>query len=67
MDDLQIRINIEAMLYHRRVIRFKQEEIDKSKEIIEKTLQELKEAGVKTEFEKTWRKENPTGVNTVET
>jgi NADH:ubiquinone oxidoreductase subunit D len=59
MDDLRIRINIEAMLYHRRVIRYKQQEIEESKSIIEKILQELKQAGVKTEFEKTWRNENP--------
>jgi len=59
MKDYEIRIKIDCMLYHRRHIRQLQKEILESKAIIEKTLLELSIENVQTEFEKTWRKENP--------
>ena len=59
MKDYEIRIKIECMLYQRRLIKQLQKEILESKVIIEKTLLELAIENVKTEFEKTWRKENP--------
>ncbi len=59
MKDYEIRMNIESMLYHRRRIRELQKEILESKVIIEKTLLELAVENIETEFEKTWRKENP--------
>jgi hypothetical protein len=62
MEDYEIRISIECMLHHRRQIRHYENEIKTAKGYIEKILKELTEAGVKTEFEKTWRKENPTGL-----
>jgi hypothetical protein len=58
MKDFEIKINIDCLIYNRRYIKDLEKEILRRKVVIEKTLQELKDAGVKTEFEKTWRKEN---------
>ncbi len=59
MDDLEIRISIEGMLYHRRHIKYLQKEILKSKVVVENILLKLAIENIQTEFEKTWRKENP--------